>query len=158
MAKCNVVGPRRRFVILSSADSCRNIHIYAGYIPTQWITDAGRLLYKYIYLSLYSRVRKRVSQSLRVRGNWRSNITEIFWPQSYGRQRCVFLVLQGCSTGGPGVHSAGWWLSLLHTISIFSGPQFIRVPSPFGLVWLSLPHLVSNCSATQLAPELNWAM
>ena len=34
-----------------------------------------------------------------VRGSWRPNITEIFWPQSYGRQRCVFLVLQGCSTG-----------------------------------------------------------
>ena len=34
-----------------------------------------------------------------VRGSWRPNITEIFWPQSYGRQRCVFLDLQGCSTG-----------------------------------------------------------
>ena len=30
--------------VLSSADSCSNIHIYAGYILTQWITDAGRLL------------------------------------------------------------------------------------------------------------------
>ena len=79
-----------------------------------------------------------------VRGSWRPNITEIFWPQSYGRQRCVFLVLQGCSTGGPKVRSAGWWLSLLHLISIFSGPQFIRAPSPFGLVWLSQPYLVST--------------
>ena len=34
-----------------------------------------------------------------VRASWRPNITEIFWPQSYGRQRCVFLVLHGCSTG-----------------------------------------------------------
>ena len=34
-----------------------------------------------------------------MRGSWRANITEIFWPQSYGRQRCVFLVLHGCSTG-----------------------------------------------------------
>ena len=34
-----------------------------------------------------------------VRRSWRPNITEIFWPQSYGRQRCVFLILQGCSTG-----------------------------------------------------------
>ena len=31
-----------------------------------------------------------------------------------------------CSTGGPVAHSAGWWLSLLHLISIFSGPQLIR--------------------------------
>ena len=44
-------------------------------------------------------VSKRVTQSLRVRGSWRPNITEIFWPQSYGRHRCVFLVLHGCSTG-----------------------------------------------------------
>ena len=28
-------------------------------------------------------------------------------PHSYGHQCCVFLVLQGCSTGGPGAHSAG---------------------------------------------------
>ena len=46
-----------------------------------------------------------------------------------------------CSTGGLGAHSAVWWLSLLHLISIFSGPQLIRAPGPFGLVWLSLPHL-----------------
>ena len=32
-----------------------------------------------------------------------------------------------CSTGGRGVDSAGCWLSLLHLISIFSGPQLIRV-------------------------------
>ena len=52
----------------------------------------------------------------------------------------------------PRAHSAGWWLSLLHLISIFSGPQLIRAPSPFGLVWLYLPHLVSlQLSATQLA-------
>ena len=49
---------------------------------------------------------------------------------SYGRQHCVFLVLQGCSTGGPEAHSAGWWLSLLHLISIFSRPQLIRASRP----------------------------
>ena len=47
---------------------------------------------------LFVRV-QRVTQCLLVRGSWRPNITEIFWPQSYGRQCCVFLVLQGCSTG-----------------------------------------------------------
>ena len=55
----------------------------------------------------------------------------------------------------PGVHSAGCWLSLQHLISIFNGPQFIRASSPFVLVWLSLPHLVSNwLPATQLATPL----
>ena len=65
------------------------------------------------------------------------------------------------STGGPGVHSAGCWLSLLHIISIFSGPQLIRAPSPFGLVWLSLPHLVLlllQLSATQLELQLSWLL
>ena len=47
------------------------------------------------------------------------------------------------SLGAPRVPSAG--LSLPHLISNFSGPQLIWGPkSPFGLVWFSLPHLVSN--------------
>ena len=63
----------------------------------------------------------------------------------------VSFLFSWCSTGGPGVHSAGCWLSLLHLISNFSGPQFIRAPSPFGLVWLSLPHFL-----LQLELELFW--
>ena len=47
--------------------------------------------------------------------------------------------------------SAGCWLSLLHLISILSGPQFIRAPS---LVWLSLPHLASNCHWNSNSTEL----
>ena len=61
--------------------------------------DAGRLLYTIFYLSSSFVSFERVVQSLRVRGSWRPNITEIFWPRSYGRQRCVFLVLHVCSTG-----------------------------------------------------------
>ena len=52
---------------------------------------------KYLPLSLLQGFEKVVC-GFTVRGSWRPNITEIFWPQSYGRQRCVFLVLQGCST------------------------------------------------------------
>ena len=61
-------------------------------------------------------------------------------PHSYGHQRCVFLVLHGCSTGGPGAQlSAGWWLSLLHLVSnssdlqltdFLSSPSYIIVQSP----------------------------
>ena len=61
--------------------------------------DAGRLLYKLFYLTSLFVSFERVVPSLRVRGSWGPNITEIFWPRSYGRQRCVFLVLHGCSTG-----------------------------------------------------------
>ena len=56
----------------------------------------------------------------------------------------VSFAFSWCSTGGPEAHSAGWWLSLLHLISNFPGPQLIRAPRPFGLMWLSLPHLVYN--------------
>ena len=69
-------------------------------------------------------------------------------PHSYGRQRCVFLVLQGCSTGGPGAHSAGFLYCILSATSLdpnSSGPQLIKGPEgPFGLAWLSLSHFVSN--------------
>ena len=94
---------------MSSADSCRNIHIYildtyrrddkhAG-INDARKEDAGRLLYKIFYLTSLFVSFERVVPSLRVRGSWGPNITEIFWPRSYGRQRCVILVLHGCSTG-----------------------------------------------------------
>ncbi len=59
-------------------------------------------------------------------------------PHSYGRQRCVFLILQGCSTGGPGAHSAGFLYYILSATSLdpnSSGPQ----ASPRRA---SLPHLV----------------
>ena len=107
------------------------IHIYLFMQDTyrrndkrRWKEDAGRLLYKkYLPLTLLQGF-ERFIQGLRVRGSWRPNITEIFWPQTYGRHVVSFLFFW-CSTGGPGVHSAGWWLSLRHLISIFSGPQLI---------------------------------
>ena len=60
-------------------------------------------------------------------------------PHSYGHQRWVCLVLQSCSTGGPGAHSAGCGLSLPHLVSNFSvlhltdflsSPSYIIVQSP----------------------------
>ena len=65
-------------------------------------------------------------------------LTPLLWPS-----RCVFLVLLDAQPEVLG-STAGCWLSLLHLISIFSGPQLIRASSPIGLVWPSLPHLVSN--------------
>ena len=70
-------------------------------------------------------------------------------PHSYGHQRCVFLVLLMLNQrpGGPLC-----WLSLLHLITNWSGPQtpsgVPRAPSVGW--WLSLPHLVSNSSDLQL--------
>ena len=68
------------------------------------ISDAHRKMQEDFFIKCFTshficKVSKRVTQSLRVRGSWKPNITEIFWPQSYSRQRCVFLVLHCCSTG-----------------------------------------------------------
>ena len=97
-----------------------------------------------MYLSFYCKGSKRVTQGFTVRGSWRLNKDcNILTPTLYGRQRCVFLVLQG-STGGPGAHSAGSGLFLPHLVTNRS-PNSIKGPEgPFGRLWLSLPHLVSN--------------
>ena len=60
-----------------------------------------------------------------------------FDPHSYGRQRCVFLVLQSCSTGGPGAHSAGFLYHILSATSLdpnSSGAP--RAPS----AWCGFPY------------------
>ena len=89
-----------------------------------------------------------------VRGSWRPNISEIFWPQSYGRQRCVFLVLW-CSTRGPEATLLGD--GFLYGILSASSPDLNSSgpKGPFGLMWLSLTHLVYNSvrSSTQLPLE-----
>ena len=69
-----------------------------------------------------------------------------------------------CSTGGPGVHSAGCWLSLLHLISNFSGPQapsgFPRAPSAgYGFPYHTssiTPSPTVTASLTQLSWLLSW--
>ena len=109
-----------------------HIHVHAGYIPTQWTTDAGRLLWQNIYLSLYCKVSKRLFKVCVWEGAGDWTETAIFSPLTYGRQRCVFLVLLLLNRR-PWAHSAGWWLSLLDLITNFSGPQtpsgFPRAPS-----------------------------
>ena len=115
--------------------------------------DAGRLLHKNIYLSLYCKGSKGVTQGLRVRGIWRLNIncnilTPKLWPSALCLSRSP-----GLLNRRPRAHSAGWWLSLLHLISIFSGPQLIRAqmaPS----AWCGFPYHIlsitpsnSNCNS-----------
>ena len=76
--------------------------------------------------------------------------TAIFWPHCYGRQRCVFLVILMLNRRprGPLCWVTVFFYCILSASSL--DPQLIRAPSPFGLVWLSLPQLVynsvSNCN------------
>ena len=65
-------------------------------------------------LTLFVRVRKGCSRFLcerELETEQKLQYSDLF---SYGRQRCVFLVLQGCSTGGPETHC---WVMALFTAS-----------------------------------------
>ena len=116
-----------------------HLHIHAGYILTQWINrrndkDAEKktFLTKYLPLTLLQGF-ERVIQVFRVKGSWRSNRNCNILKPTLMTVNVVSFSFSWCSTGGPGVHSAGYWLSLLHLISNFSAPQtpsgFPRAPS-----------------------------
>ena len=123
-------------------------------------------LTKYIPLTLLQGFEK-VVWGFTVRGSWRSNITAIFWPLTL---MAVTLCLS-CSLGllnrRPRAHSVGCWLSLLHLISIFSGPQtpsgFLRAPSvgcgfPYHIssptVWNSTGNSTGSSNSTELYNRL----
>ena len=86
-----------------------------------------------MYLSLYCKGLKMVTQGFRVRGSWRPNRNCNILTPTLMAVNVVSFSFSWCSTGGHGVLSAGGWLSLLHLISNFSGPQtpsgFRRAPS-----------------------------
>ena len=120
------------FSVILSSDSCRNIHIYAGYIPTQW-TGRKTSLEKYIPLTLFVRVQKGYSRVACERELETEQKLQYFdlhlWPSTLCLSRSP-----GLLNWRPWAHSAGWWLLLLHLISNFSGPQtpsgFPRAPRP----------------------------
>ena len=64
-------------------------------------------------------------------------------PHSYGHQCSVFLVLQGCSTRGPGTPSAGCWLPLQHLVTNRSGLQTNWLPVFTELYNSSIAHSIS---------------
>ena len=84
---------------------------------------------------------------------------QYFDPHSYGRQRCVFLVLQMLNrrSWSP----AFCWMMAFFTASyqqlLWTTTQS-GAPSPFGQVWLSQPHLVYNSvrSLTATVWLLSW--
>ena len=74
-------------------------------------------------------------------------------PHSYVHQRYVFLVLQGCSTGGPEAHYAGCGLSLPHLVTNGS-PKLLGSPrTPAG--WCSLYCILPPTRLLQLPDFLS---
>ena len=116
-------------------------------------TYAGRLLKQiYVPLTLFVRVGKGYSRFACERELETEQKLQYFDPYSYGRQRCVFLVLLM-------LHRRPWgplcWVLAFFTASyqhLLWTPNSIGVPEgPFGRVWLSLPHSsisASNSTAT----------
>ena len=112
-------------------------HIHVQYILTQWIKRLKGCVWEGV-----------------------GDQTELQYidPHSYSHQYFVFLVLQSCSTEGPGAQLfAGWWLSLPHLVSNSSDLQLNRrslgplLPGG-GFLYhiLSLTHLIHNSSNLQL--------
>ena len=93
--------------------------------------DAERLIYKNIYLSLYCKGPKRVTQGLHVRGeletehNW-NILTPKLWPSALCLSRS-----SGLLNRSPGVRSAGCWLSLLQLVYPLSNSTQLSSTVPF---------------------------
>ncbi len=96
-----------------------------------------------MYLSLYCKGSKRVTQGLRVRGSWRPNINCNILTPTLMAVNVVSFSFSWCSTRG-----LLCWVMAFFTASyqhLLWSPNSIGVPEgPFGRVWLSLPHLVYN--------------
>ena len=114
-----------------------HFQIRAEHSDTMKTSDT--VLFRKIYLSLYWKGSKGLLKVLLWEGVGDRTELQYIDPHSYGHQRCVFLVLWGCSTGGSGAHSTGCWLPLPHLVSnssvlqltdILSSPRYIIVQSP----------------------------
>ena len=55
-------------------------YTHVQFILTQWIIKTSEDFFKKIYISLYCKGLKRVTQGFTVRGSWRPNRTAIYWP------------------------------------------------------------------------------
>ena len=110
---------------------------------------------------LYCKGSKRVTQCLRVRGSWRTNWTAIFWPPLlWPSTLCLSRPSRAAQPEAqrPTLLGDGFLYCILSATSLepnSSGPQ-----GPFGLMWLSLPHLVynsvSNCNCNSNSLLLSW--
>ena len=136
-----------------------------------------------MYLSLYCKGSKRVTQGFTVRGSWRRKRTAIYWPpllwpsalclsrspgllnrRHRGSALCWMMAFFTASyhqlvsktpSGVPRVPSAGCGFPyhILSPTSLI--PNSSEAPSALS-TGLSLPHLISNFSGPQLSDFLSW--
>ena len=93
-----------------------------------------------------------------MRGSWRPNrICNILTPNLWPGTLCLSRSPDAQSEAlGSTLLGAGFLYRILSASSLdpnSSGPQ-----GPFSLVWLSLPHLVSNSVSSSTATQLSWLL
>ena len=110
-----------------------------------------------MYLSLYCMGSKRLFKVCVWEGVRDRTELKYFDPYSYGRQRCVFLILQMLDRRP--------WGPLCWVLASFTASyQHLLWTPTLGRVWLSLPHLVynsvssSNSNSTATGLELAWLL
>ena len=89
---------------------------------------------------------EKVTQGLRVRGSWGLNRTVIYWlPLLWPSALCLSRS-PGLLNRRPRGPALSWMMAFLTAAyqQLLWTPTQSGAPSPFGLVWLSLPHLVST--------------
>ena len=136
-----------------------HIYIYMQHHDNTIIKQTNEDFFRKICNSHFIvRIRKGLLKVCAWEGAGDRTETAIFQPHSYGHQCCVFLVLLMLNRRPWGPLC---WVMAFFTASyqqLFWTPIQSGTPSPFSLVWLSLPHLVYNSiwslTATSLLTEL----
>ena len=133
------------YVVLSSADSCRDIHIYIldtyrrndkqthAMIETQWQRRRKTSLTKYLSLTLLQEFEKSYSRfacerELETEHNW-----NILTPNLWSATLCLSRS-PGLLNRSPGVHYAGCWLSTTSRLSLSNSSQlfsFCSIRRPY---------------------------
>ena len=123
-------------------------YIYAQHHDDTINKQTQEDFFRKIYTSHFIvRVRKGYSIGFTVRGSWRPNRTSIFWPPPLLWPSAL------CLSRSPGLLNrrpsgrALCWMMAFFTASyqqLLWTPTQSGAPSPFGMVWLSLPHLIYN--------------
>ena len=105
----------------------------------------------FVPLTLFVRVRKGCVGFYCERELETEQKLQYFDLYSYGRLRYIFLVLLMLNRRprGPEAHSAGCWLSLLHLINNFSGPQLNRGPRAPS-AWCGFHYHISSITPSEL--------
>ena len=146
----NLTATTQECVVLSSADSSTYMQNHNDAIDKQTQEDFFNKIYTSHFIGMFVCERElEIEQNCNI-------LTPTLMAVSV-----VFFSFSRCSSGGPEAQlSARWWLSLLHLITNWSGPQtplgYPRAPSagcgfPYHISFIT--HLISNSIGSLRAPS-----